>query len=110
METTVLNDLPLTLSIGAIEQLKRIKEEQQIPDSHGLRVGVKGGGCSGFSYVLGFDTIQEKDQVFEIGGFKVLMERAHSCLLYTFDAADERSSVDLGGHRIIKKKKNKQTV
>lgn len=42
METTVLNDLPLTLSIGAIEQLKRIKEEQQIPDSHGLRVGVKG--------------------------------------------------------------------
>ncbi|MBK6545672.1 MAG: iron-sulfur cluster assembly accessory protein [Saprospiraceae bacterium] len=81
METTVLNDLPLTLSIGAIEQLKRIKEEQQIPDSHGLRVGVKGGGCSGFSYVLGFDTIQEKDQVFEIGGFKVLMERAHSLYL-----------------------------
>ena len=30
-----------------------------------------------------------------------------SCLLYTSDAADERSSVDLGGRRIIKKKKNK---
>ena len=30
------------------------------------------------------------------------------CLLYTSDAADERSSVDLGGRRIIKKKKNKQ--
>ena len=30
----------------------------------------------------------------------------HSCLLYTSDAADERSSVDLGGRRIIKKKKN----
>ena len=29
-----------------------------------------------------------------------------SCLLYTSDAADERSSVDLGGRRIIKKKKN----
>mgnify|MGYP003380479000 CR=1 FL=1 len=29
------------------------------------------------------------------------------CLLYTSDAADERSSVDLGGRRIIKKKKNK---
>ena len=31
------------------------------------------------------------------------------CLLYTSDAADERSSVDLGGRRIIKKKKNKIT-
>ena len=30
----------------------------------------------------------------------------HHCLLYTSDAADERSSVDLGGRRIIKKKKN----
>ena len=32
------------------------------------------------------------------------------CLLYTSDAADERSSVDLGGRRIIKKKKNSNTV
>ena len=31
----------------------------------------------------------------------------HDCLLYTSDAADERSSVDLGGRRIIKKKKHK---
>ena len=34
--------------------------------------------------------------------------RAGSCLLYTSDAADERSSVDLGGRRIIKKKKYKE--
>ena len=33
----------------------------------------------------------------------------HTCLLYTSDAADERSSVDLGGRRIIKKKKNDHT-
>ena len=33
---------------------------------------------------------------------------ANICLLYTSDAADERSSVDLGGRRIIKKKKKKQ--
>ena len=35
-------------------------------------------------------------------------EGARSCLLYTSDAADERSSVDLGGRRIIKKKKNEE--
>ena len=35
----------------------------------------------------------------------VIMELFNTCLLYTSDAADERSSVDLGGRRIIKKKK-----
>ena len=34
------------------------------------------------------------------------MSKAEDCLLYTSDAADERSSVDLGGRRIIKKKNN----
>ena len=34
-----------------------------------------------------------------------VMEKVYACLLYTSDAADERSSVDLGGRRIIKKKK-----
>ena len=36
-------------------------------------------------------------------------ERLKDCLLYTSDAADERSSVDLGGRRIIKKKKTKDS-
>ena len=37
------------------------------------------------------------------------MPMGTSCLLYTSDAADERSSVDLGGRRIIKKKKQEET-
>ena len=39
-----------------------------------------------------------------------LCQQKTSCLLYTSDAADERSSVDLGGRRIIKKKKNKKKI
>ena len=39
----------------------------------------------------------------------VPVPKSSSCLLYTSDAADERSSVDLGGRRIIKKKKNNET-
>ena len=36
--------------------------ENQVPDSYGLRVGVKGGGCSGFTYTLGFDSeVKEGD-------------------------------------------------
>ena len=48
---------------------------------HGLRVGVKGGGCSGFSYILGFDEEKENDQVFEIKGIKVLMQKSHAIYL-----------------------------
>ena len=43
----------------------------------------------------------------ETATYRVEIERAHICLLYTSDAADERSSVDLGGRRIIKKKKQR---
>ena len=39
--------------------------------------------------------------------FSPKLQQRLACLLYTSDAADERSSVDLGGRRIIKKKKNK---
>ena len=41
---------------------------------------------------------------------KVPMSLARDCLLYTSDAADERSSVDLGGRRIIKKKKSDKII
>ena len=42
--------------------------------------------------------------------FGEAVAESHHCLLYTSDAADERSSVDLGGRRIIKKKKNDYNV
>ena len=43
-----------------------------------------------------------------LGALVTLRDRLQSCLLYTSDAADERSSVDLGGRRIIKKKNNRK--
>ncbi len=46
-----------------------------------LRVGVKGGGCSGMSYILGFDQKTGNDQVFEIDGIPCIMNRAHEIYL-----------------------------
>lgn len=80
METLVTNK-PVHLTEGAIDQLKRIFAEQNLGSEHGLRIGVKGGGCSGFSYVLGFDVQKDKDDVYEIDGMKVFMEKAHSIYL-----------------------------
>ncbi|MCL4113887.1 UNVERIFIED_CONTAM: hypothetical protein GTU68_028224 [Idotea baltica] len=72
---------PVKITESAIKQLKRIKVDQNLDDTHGLRVGVKGGGCSGFTYVLGFDVAKEKDQEFQIGDLKVLMEKSHGIYL-----------------------------
>lgn len=72
---------PITLTEGAVKQLNRIREEENIPQDYGLRVGVKGGGCSGFSYLLGFDTKTDRDEEFEISGIKVYMEKGHGLYL-----------------------------
>ena len=77
----VLIDQPIVITESAIKQLTRIKDEQNIPNDHGLRVGVKGGGCSGFSYVIGFDLKKDKDEAFDIGGLTVYMEKSHSIYL-----------------------------
>ena len=72
---------PVSLTQGAIGQLRSIMEEQNIPNDHGLRIGVKGGGCSGFTYVLGFDAKTDKDDEFEIDGLRVFMEKSHAIYL-----------------------------
>lgn len=72
---------PVGLTEGAIEELQRIRTEQDIPGDHGLRVGVKGGGCSGFSYLLGFDERKEGDAVYSLGPFSILMDKSHELYL-----------------------------
>jgi iron-sulfur cluster assembly protein len=81
MSEVMTDAKPITLTIGAVKQLQRIKTEQNIPDDYGLRVGVKGGGCSGFSYMLGFDEIKDNDSIYEIEGIKVLMQKSHAIYL-----------------------------
>jgi iron-sulfur cluster assembly protein len=68
---------PVSITDSALQQLQRIREQEKIADDHGLRIGVKGGGCSGFSYVLGFDVRKEQDDIYEIGGIKVFMQKSH---------------------------------
>lgn len=65
----------IAITERALIEVKRIIEEQHLPDQTALRVGVKGGGCSGFSYTLGFDDrVSETDQVHEENGVKVVCD------------------------------------
>ena len=73
---------PIQLTEGAVIELNKIRTSQsEIPADYALRVGVKGGGCSGFSYVLGFDAVEENDNVFESNGIRVAMNKAHAIYL-----------------------------
>jgi len=66
----------VTITLKAAEELKRIKAENNVPESFGLRLGVKGGGCSGMSYVLAFDEKpKEGDETFEIQGVNVFVDQ-----------------------------------
>ena len=57
---------PVLLTDRAAAEVRRIVANKQIPAHFGLRVGVKGGGCSGMSYVLGFDKAREHDLTFAL--------------------------------------------
>jgi iron-sulfur cluster assembly protein len=80
-DNVAAKESPVKLTEGAIKQLNNIREDQNIPQDYGLRVGVRGGGCSGFTYVLGFDQQKEKDEVHEMGGVKILMQKSHAIYL-----------------------------
>lgn len=57
-------------------------EEDGFDTTQVLRVGVKGGGCSGMSYILGFDHKEDKDYEFEIDGIPCAMNKSHEMYLY----------------------------
>jgi iron-sulfur cluster assembly accessory protein len=72
---------PIKLTSGAVQELNRIRQEDGFDASQYLRIGVKGGGCSGLSYVLGFDAKMEDDDVYELEGIPVVMKKAHGIYL-----------------------------
>lgn len=77
----ITNTVPVTLTPGAIKAVKKLMEAPDFDAKQRLRIGVKGGGCSGMTYVLGFDTPTDRDQLFEVEGVPCIMEKAHEIYL-----------------------------
>jgi iron-sulfur cluster assembly protein len=80
MET--ITSAPVQLSENAIKEIKRLMGEANFDHAQKLRVGVKGGGCSGMTYVLGFDNVEDDDEAFEISGIDVIMKKPHGIYLF----------------------------
>lgn len=78
-ETTILENPQVkeevTLTEKAIIEVRKIMAENSIPEDYSLRVGVKGGGCSGLSYTLGFDSdIKDTDKILYRDSIKIVVD------------------------------------
>jgi iron-sulfur cluster assembly accessory protein len=72
---------PVQLTAGAMKQIRKLMNETGFDSSQYLRIGVKGGGCSGLSYILGFDQKNHEDLSFNYEGIECIMNKAHEMYL-----------------------------
>ena len=74
----------VTVSEKALEHVIVLMMNQGIsPDTHYLRVGVKGGGCSGLSYAMDFDdTVTDMDEIVDLNSLKVIIDKKSVLYLY----------------------------
>ena len=79
MDTTMT--APVSFTDSAKTEIRQLMTVPGFDTTQFLRVGVKGGGCSGMTYILGFDAITEKDERFVIDSIQCVMEKAHGIYL-----------------------------
>lgn len=77
--TTATAPALVNITEPAAEEVKKLLAEE--PGKTGLRLEIRGGGCSGMSYGLSFDNAQEKDNVVEAHGIKVFVDPKSSIYL-----------------------------
>ena len=77
METEVKTSTfcPVSLTPNALVAVRKLMGEKELAEDFGLRVGVNGGGCSGMTYVLGFDSKTEFDEEYVIDEIPLLIDR-----------------------------------
>ncbi|TCV20389.1 iron-sulfur cluster assembly protein [Sphingobacterium alimentarium] len=92
----IITSAPVTLTGGAVAELKKLIDQQELGPDFGLRLGVEGGGCSGMSYILGFDQKKEGDSEYEIAGIRIFMNKAHGMYLAGMEV-DFKNGLDARG-------------
>ena len=67
--------VPVTLTSKAVDMVNTTREQEGLDAGCGLRIAVRGGGCSGFEYALDFETEErDTDMVYEQSGLKVIVD------------------------------------
>jgi len=73
--------IPVSFSANALEEIRRLMSQENFKREDKLRIGVKGGGCSGMTYILEFGRQEEADIFFELEGIPCIMNKAHEIYL-----------------------------
>ena len=75
--------MAIKVTATAVKELKKVITDQKLPTTAALRIGVAGGGCSGFEYKLAFDenVNDETDMVTEIDGLRVAVDKKSALYL-----------------------------
>ena len=94
METIL--SVPVKLTDSAVVEVRRLMNEPGFDNSQYLRIGVKGGGCSGMSYVLGFDKMEDDDELYDMEGVSVIIKKQHGIYLFGMDV-DYQSGLNSRG-------------
>ncbi len=81
MSTVINSPAPVTFTDGAIKELKKLKDQQELSSEFGLRIGVEGGGCAGMNYILGFDQKKDGDSEYAVEDIRIFMNKAHGLYL-----------------------------
>ncbi|MBC7389767.1 MAG: iron-sulfur cluster assembly accessory protein [Opitutaceae bacterium] len=92
----MFKEIPLKISTQAISQIKYIFERKNIPSDYGLRIGMKGSGCAGTSFIIGFDTKKAGDDEYEIDNIPVYIEKKHVMYLYGVQVDFVENEVESG--------------
>ena len=93
----MVKELPVKISDHALNEITLIIKEKNIPEDYYLRIGIKGGaGCSGVSYVIGFDKMKPSDNLFDYKGISILIEKPHTMFLIGTEIDFEDSAEERG--------------
>lgn len=85
---------PISMSERAIAEIQ--KEKSRLKESRPIRIGAVSGGCSGYSYILKFDTATSADERFEIKDLNVIIDKEQLSVLNGL-SVDYQSGLDNRG-------------
>ena len=91
-----ITSIPVNITASAHNELLKLFENSKGADGNFLRIGVKGGGCSGMSYLLALDEKKEGDDFFEIDGIPCVINPAHGIYLFGMEI-DWKNGLDARG-------------
>ena len=101
--------IPITITEKALEEIKKTITHKNIPADYGLRVGAKGGGCAGTSFIIGFDRPKEHDMMYTIADLPVYIQKKDVLFLLGTEV-DFYEGNDTRGFTFVKTHEKPQSV